>query len=225
MTTLLEFFDSHERRFRDAGAADLYRLKYFFESREGVDLPRLEWEMNLFFRLMEALKPKRMGVSVERDAGGRRVTLGPPTVVVRDELGRDFSFWYKPYFLFPLAEGPKLSLLDFVCVRGEHSSMYTLGTASLKQFDLTSPVRETAFRLTNALKPLQLAILARPRFSSKDAGDVQAVSYFLKPRNTFLASQYPMPDMLKSSLPLNTRYADSIDINFGKFTDAVKPLL
>ncbi|MBI1973615.1 hypothetical protein HYS54_02275 [Candidatus Micrarchaeota archaeon] len=223
MTTLLEFFDEHERRFKDAGAADLYRLKYFFEAREGVDVPRLEWEMNLFFRLMESLKPKRLRVSVEKTV--EKPTLGPPTIIVRDSIGRDFSFWYKPYFLVPLSDGPKTIMLDLACMRGEHASMYSLGEKALGQFDSRNPVRETAVRLTTHLKPLQLTILTKPRFSAKDAGDVQAVSYFLKPRNMFLASQYPMPDMLKSSLPLNTRYAESVDINFQKFTDAVKPLL
>ncbi|MBI4214874.1 hypothetical protein HY546_02675 [archaeon] len=223
MTTLLEFFDEHERKFKDAGAADLYRLKYFFEACEGTDIERLEWEMNLFFRLLEALRPQKLQVNVEKEL--RKPTLGAPTAFLRDSLGRDFSFWYKPYFLVPLADGPKTIKVDFVCVRGQHDSPYMLEQNALKQFDAVTPSRETGVRLLSRLKPVQLAILAKPRFSSVDAGDIKAVSYFLKPRNLFLTSQYEMPTILKAGLPLNTRFAEKVDLNFQKFVEAVKPLL
>lgn len=231
--SLLDLFNEYEKKYE---TNDLYRLKKIYDtySPEG-DYTQLRFELKTIFAFIDALQPKSMTVDIdERYKEPKelefRPTLSKPNIFIKDWLGRDFCFWYKPIFYYPYQDSAKSLLLDFVVVKGEYSPLYNLDAEIERilysqEFLSNSALKNLATRMLGRMRKIHIAAFVKKKFSPNDLTQIKSASFFLKPTKLLLVSEEYLPEQVKMNLPLSTYYSENVDMNSEKFKDIVKKIV
>jgi hypothetical protein len=223
MQSLLELFSEQEEKFANVGARNFHKLKYVYDSTssEVTDYDKMKFELHIIFKLIEALEPKQMRITID-DTYKKleklefNPTISGPNIFFRDKLHRDFSVWYKPIFYVPTANSAKEIIVDFVVLRSVNLSMYTIDPELRKQlyaYEFLSDIllRDISMRLLNKLKHVHLLVMCKRKFSQSDLNEIKIANYYVKPNRVLLFSSEPFEDIFKMNLPINAECIEAVE--------------